>query len=103
MAWNGVNDIIPNGRGLRGAANELHFRFLGDATCFAVVASLAGADHVVPIMLAAEMTRDNMIQGQFLGFPATILAGVAIANKHLSLCQPPLRLRALDQIDEANY
>lgn len=96
---NGVNDIIPDGRGLRGAANEIHFRFLGAATCFAVVAGLAGADHVVPIMLAAEMTRDNMIQGQLLRFLATVLAGVAIPNQYLSPCQPPLWLRTLDQID----
>lgn len=103
MGLNGVNDIVPNGRGLRGVANELHPRFLGAATCFAVVASLAGADYVVPIMLAAEMTRDNMIQGQLPRFLATVLAGVAVSNKYLSPCQPPLRVRTLDQIDEADY
>jgi hypothetical protein len=103
MGLRGINDVIPSGRGLSGVANELHPRVLGAATCFAVVASLARADYVVPIMLAAEMTRDNMIYGQLPGFLATVLAGVAVSNKYLSPCQPPLRLRALDQIDEANY
>lgn len=103
MGLNGVNDVIPDGRGLSGAANELHSRFLGAATCFAVVASLAGADYVVPIMPAAEITRDNMIQGQLPGFLATVLAGVAVSNEYLSLCQPSLWLRTLHQIDEADY
>jgi hypothetical protein len=103
MGLDRVNDVIPDGRGLGGTVNKLHPRFLGAATGFVVVASLAGADHVVPIVLAAETARDNMIQGQLLCFLATVLAGVAVPNKYLSPCQPPLRLRALDQIDEANY
>jgi hypothetical protein len=103
MGLSRVNDVIPDGRGLSGTVNKLHPRFLGAATCFVVIASLAGADHVVPIVLAAEMTRDNMVYGQFLCFLATVLAGVVVPNKYLSPCQPPLRLRALDQVDEANY
>lgn len=56
-----MNQVVPHGRGLRGAANKLHPRFPGAATSFAMVTSLACADHIVPIVFAAEVARDDMV------------------------------------------
>ena len=98
-----MNQVVPHGRGLRGAANELHPRFHGAAASFAMVTSLARADHIVPIVFAAEVAGDDMVQGQIPCFLATVLAGVAIPNEYLPLCQLPLQLGPLDQIDEANH
>ena len=58
----GVDRVIPEGRRLGRLVDELHPRLLGDAPSFAMVTVLAGADHVVPIMLAAAVARHNVIQ-----------------------------------------
>ncbi len=98
-----VNEVASPRRRLTRAANESHPSLSGNTTGLTVVARLAGADHIIPLMPATEMAGDHMVDGELSCLLATILAGMVVSKEYLSLGQFPQRLRALDQIDEANY
>jgi hypothetical protein len=47
-------------------------------------------------VLAAAVSRDNMVQGKLFGFLATVLAGVVVAAKNAKASKLYLRSRALN-------
>jgi hypothetical protein len=80
----------------------LHPYFLRKAARLAAVAGHAGADHILPLVLAAPVAWDNMVNGQLMRLPATVLAGIAVSDEHLPPGELALRSRALDEVDEAD-
>jgi hypothetical protein len=62
---------------------QFHPCFLWCASALAPVAGDTGTDYVVPVMLPTPPARDNMVQGKFLGLPATVLAGILVTTKYL--------------------
>jgi hypothetical protein len=57
----GINDIMAGGWGLEWLPQEFHPGFLGRATRFALIASLAGTDYVIPAVLTIHMAWDHMV------------------------------------------
>ena len=53
----------------------------------AVVAPLARGDEILPGVSAATMARHDVIQGQVVGLPAAVLAGVPVAGEDLSTAE----------------
>jgi hypothetical protein len=62
---------------------QSHPCFIRCTSAFVPVARDAGADHIVPGMLATSPTRYNVIQGKLLGLMAAILAGVLVTVEYL--------------------
>ena len=52
-------------------------------TCLAPVAGDAGADHILPDMLATPVAGDDMVKGKLMGLLATVLAGILVAVEDL--------------------
>lgn len=62
----------------------MHVGFFEQAAALAVVARRAGRNDVDPIVFAAQVAGNNMINGQVICTPAAVLAGVIIAPEHLA-------------------
>lgn len=62
---------------------QSHPCFIRCTSAFVPVARDAGADHIVPGVLATSPTRHNVIQGKLLGLMAAILAGVLVTVEYL--------------------
>ena len=92
------------GVGLRrgGRAAQFHIGLVGRAARLVQVAALASGDHIVPGVGAVVAARDDVVQGQALGFDAAVLAGVVVAPEHLLFGQAARRKGALDQIDQSD-
>lgn len=69
---------------------------------FSLVARLACTSHVLPHVFAAEVSRNDMVYGEFPGLPAAVLARVAISNEYLAATQLPGHTRAPDEVDKTN-
>jgi hypothetical protein len=67
-----------------------------------MVALLAGRGQVLPIVDAAAVPRDNVVQSQFAGLLATVLAGETVPIEDLLAREAHLRSRPLDHVDETN-
>ena len=62
------------------------------------IAGYAGADHILPVMLATSVSRDDMVQGKLAGLLAAILAGVAVAVENLKASQLSLAAGTFNQV-----
>ena len=62
------------------------------------IAGYAGANHILPVMLAIAVSRDDMVQGKLAGLLAAILAGVAVAIENLKASQLSLAAGTFNQV-----
>ncbi len=99
----GVNNVIAGNMGLERLAKQLHPYFRGGAAGFAMIACLAGADQILPLVLPPEMAWDNVVEGELSRLLPAVLAGIPVAVENLAPCQPLLGSGALDHVDEADY
>ena len=72
------------------------------AAALAVVACSAGRNDVVPGVLAAAVSRHDVIQREVVTSLAAVLAGVVVALEDLLARELHDRTRSLDVIDEAD-
>lgn len=63
---------------------ERHLCLVEHLAALAVIAAPAGADEVVPGVLATAVTRHNVVDGEILAPDPAILAGVIVAEKDLA-------------------
>jgi len=85
-----------------GLAHKVHTCYPRRTPCFALVTGLAGANHVVPGVSAAEAARSNVVYGQLSGLSATVLAGVVVSKEHLASAHFSLGAGAFYHVDEAD-
>lgn len=69
---------------------------------FAQVAPKAGAHHVLPRVRPAEVTRDNVVDGQLTRSRTAILAGVVIAHEDFASCHAHRNPRSPDVVPQPN-
>lgn len=93
---------MAGGWRLEWLSQQLHPRFPGGTTRFALIAGLAGGDHVVPCVLSAHVSRKDMVQSYLTGLPATVLAGILITDENPSPRQLCLWARPFDHMSQTN-
>jgi len=71
---------------------------LHGAPAFAVVAGRAGSDQVLPGMLAAQVTGDEVVDSQGQGMQTAVLAGVVVPAQDFALGQLDRRARSPDHL-----
>jgi hypothetical protein len=76
--------------------------FLGDAPSLAVVAVLAGGYHVLPVVLAAPIAGEDVVEGEVSRPASAVLAGVAVTQEDIAAAEPSPRPRPSNYIDQAN-
>src|SRR5450756_1495732 len=98
-----VQDVVAIVLGFIGEPEQPHPAALQRLPPLAVVAGSAGADQVLPTVLAPFVARDHVVYGQLSGLRPAVLAGVVIAVEDL----PPGQLSpgpwSLDQVDEPDH
>src|ERR1035437_5185736 len=68
---------------LHGSVRQPELRLVEQIAALAVVARLAGGDQVVPRVGPASMPRHDVVQGEVVGLPAAVLAGVRVTVEDL--------------------
>ena len=91
------NKVFPQ-RGHIRRVKQRHARLLGRAVGFAVVASLAGGDHVHPSVLAVLAEGDDVFAGQvgFVEIVAAVSAQVAVAGEEFAVGQARFQIEGVD-------
>jgi hypothetical protein len=79
-----------------------HVSVLQPSAPFEVVAGRAGRDHIRPGVHPAQVTRQDVVDGQVVYFPSTVLAGIIVAAENLAPGQFDSRARAMNHILEAD-
>ena len=64
-----------------------HVSFIQAPTAFLVVAGRARSDYVRPYMFAAQMSRQNVVNGQVHRVSSAVLTGESIAAEYLAAGQ----------------
>ena len=77
-------------------------RFIQLPSTFAVVAGRAGRHYIRPRVQSTQVARQDMINGQILDLPRTILACIIVASKDLTSGQFNMRARALNHVFQAD-
>ena len=85
-----------------GLTDELHVCFLRGAAGFAVVAILAGGHYVLPVVLAAPIAGEDVVQGEVSRLASAVLAGVAVTQEDIAAAETSPGPRPSDYIDQAN-
>src|SRR5215213_5736272 len=80
-----------------------HPRFGRELTPLAMVARLARGDEIVPGVHSAAGARHDVVDGQVVTLPPTVLAGVAVTDKDLTPRELHARPRPVDQINHADH
>jgi len=87
-----------------GLLHQSHPGFHRRSTRLTTIAGYTGTDHILPGMLPAPVTRDDMIQSELAGAPTAILAGKMVAFEDLEPGQFPAGVRgALNHIGQPDY
>jgi len=76
--------------------------FLRGATGLAMVATLAGGHDVIPVVLAAPIAGEDVIQGEVSRPASAVLAGVAVTQEDIAAAEASPGPRSSDYVDEAN-
>ena len=77
-------------------------RFLRCVAGLAVVAGLAGRDDVRPLVGAAAVAREDVVERQVSRLLAAVLARVAVAQEDVSAGEAALGTWSTDEVDEAD-
>ena len=85
-----------------GRVMQVHVRFFGVPSAFAVITSGAGRHHVCPDMLASQVSGSDVIHRQVAILPTAVLAGIIVPSKDLAASQLDARPRSADHILEAD-
>ena len=97
-----IEQAIVAVSGLVRLLQEVHPRLFRRPAGLEVVAALTGRHDVLPVVPAAAMAGNNVIQSQVASGPAAILALELVAKEDVSPCEAPLRPWPADQVDEAD-
>ena len=91
------NKVFPQ-RGHIRRVQQRHARLLGRAVGFAVVAGLAGGDHVHPSVLAVLAEGNDVFASQigFVEIVAAVSADISIAGKQFAVGQARLEVKRID-------
>jgi hypothetical protein len=68
-----------------------------------MVAVLAGSDQVVPVVLAASIARDDVVEGELSRAMAAVLAGVVVTEEDIAATEASAGVRSSDYVDQANH
>ncbi len=90
------------GGGFGGSAAQHHPRFVQSFAAFASIAGRTRADHVIPNVRAAAMSRNNMVDGQVVCLNAAVLTREIVAAKYGAPRQAQPRPRAIYLLREAD-
>jgi hypothetical protein len=77
-------------------ADEVHVCFARGATGLAVVAGLAGGDDVPPVVLAAAIAGEDVVEGEVSRAASAVLAGVAVTQEDVAAAEASLGPRSSD-------
>ena len=72
-------------------------------TSLTVVTALTGGDDVFPLMPAAPMTREYVVQSELTRGLATVLTSEFVAEEHVTPGEAALRTGTADEIDKTDY
>ncbi len=89
--------------GLRRLTGQLHSGLLGGSACLVTVAGDAGADHVLPGVLTALVSWNNMVYGKLPAFLTAVLAGMVVTVKDPKARQPSLGSGTLNHVGQFDY
>jgi len=89
--------------GSAGLMNELHSCFSRGSACFTAIASITGANHVIPGMLALPVAGDDMVQGEFLILSTTILTDVTIPVEHFCPGEFGRKIGAFNEVMQPDH
>jgi len=90
--------VLGGCTGLKRRTSQAHIRVFWHLATFTPVAGRAGCHYVGPRMGSIQSPRSYVINGQNMGFSATILACKLIPTQYFSLGQADLKARPLDHI-----
>ena len=76
-------DIETSGPGHNRLAQQSHAGFGGCSASLMVIAGYTGTNYILPGMFTALVSGDDMVQGQVVGFLATILAHKPVPEENL--------------------
>jgi hypothetical protein len=85
-----------------GLADEVHVCFTRGATGLAVVAVLTGGDDVIPVVLAAAIAGEDVVEGEVTRAASAVLAGVAVAQEDIAAAEASAGPRSSDYVDETD-
>ena len=77
-------NVIGIGGWLGGQVHQDHVRLLQPSSPLVMVALRAGRNHVRPGVLAAQVTRQDVVKGQVSGVVSAVLAGEFIPAEYLA-------------------
>lgn len=75
---------------------KAHIPIFQPSTPFAVIATRASGYDVFPGMFSTQVTREDMVDGQFQGVLSTILTGVIVPTQDFSASQSYFRSRTVN-------
>ena len=86
-----------------GRTEQFHSCLLRGSTGLASIAGYASTNHISPRVLAIEVSRDNVVQGNLPDFLTAILAGILVAVENLKASQLSLWPGALNHVGYSDY
>lgn len=91
------NEVFPQTGDVR-RVEQWHFRLLGGAATFTVVAGTAGCDNVHPGVDALLRKRNDVLTGQvfFIKMLATVGTHIAVAGEQFDIGQPGFQIEWVD-------
>src|SRR5512139_1742214 len=91
-----AKDICRAGRRFLGWVQQTHVSLLHLPSPLAMIAVRAGCHDVRPNVLAAKMTRHDMVHRQTAVRLSAVLAGIIVPAKHLAAGQLDMGARPMD-------
>jgi len=103
--WIVSGDVEKTGNTRLGRlTDQFHPSFLWCPACLTPIAGYAGTDNILPGMLPAPVTRDNMVKGKVTGYLTTILAGILVTFEYFKSGHLPDRpMWTLNHSRQADY